>query len=229
MAGDVRQPAVGQADRRTMPPCGPSEQPPRISQPTSGASTGASVGWSNSRRKRARTSRRSGPASPVAIAGVGTRCVTTVRPGLQQKRGDGGRTQHQPMASAGCRDRRPGNDGDGQVGADDEALPARYSWACSPAAGVAALGHDDQQRLGQRMVRLTRSPPGQHRPGIGVRVRSAWTAMRRRISSSRSARCARLTEPRSDGPGKPDRGGNERIGQERAWIGLPRGSASGLR
>ena len=80
--------------------------------------------------------------------------------------------------------------GDRQVRGDDQALPGPV--LIGPVAEqqpLAALGHDDEQRLGQRVVgrprsRCSPSTAAVRRSGVRMSGR-AWAAMRRRISSSK--------------------------------------------
>ena len=184
-----------------MPPCGPVSSRQRISRSISGASTGASAGWSSSRSMRTTASSRSASARRSRSPAVPVPCGTWPAGASQQQRGDGGRTQHQPHGQRrGLRADVEEVAGDGQVRGDDQAVarPVLVHLVAEQEA-FAALGHDDQQRLGQRVVRRGgRRPPStaaarrSTSPGPGGRARRCSS----RISSSRSARAHASTEAR---------------------------------
>ena len=117
----------------------------------------------------------------------------------------------------------------GQVGGDDEALPGPVlEHLVAEQQALAALGHDDQQRLGQRVVRRsTGRPPW---TAAGRRSASAGPAGRGRRSGRGSRRAGRRgahASPKHPGPSRqPDRGDIE---QDRARAGADRSTVRDCR
>lgn len=159
---DVGQAAVGQADLTDHGAVGAGEQPPEdlpldhrgehggvrgvVEQPQQPHDGVEEVGSGLTGRDRGWGGRGSGPAPG--------RC-------LQQQRGDGGRAQDQPHAQRGVpRAHVHVVAGDRQDRGDHEVLPRPVVvHLVAEQQALAAPGHDDQQRFGQRVVRRGRRHP----------------------------------------------------------------------
>ena len=203
-----------------MAPCGPVSSRQRISRSISGAST-RRVGRDGRAAAAAGPRRRAGrrrPRRSRSPAAVGA--PRDHRPaGSSSSSGAmaAGRSAS-PTASAGtCGLASMKWPVTGQVGGDQQALPGPVlEDLVAEQQALAALGHDDQQRLGQRVSSgSTVSTFDSSSPSTGVRRSGrAWAAMRPRISSSRPGMVRTLQlHHRRDRSGQCDQGDIE---QDRA-------------